>query len=122
MIIALDLAPLLFGIVGGLIGSQRGLLNIIERSKKEWELIFDSISDPILVTDESGKILRCNHALIVRLNSSFQNVLGRTTNDVFGLRDGERPFEMRSNPTTGWSGSMISQYSQFTNRDRSISD
>jgi len=93
MIIALDLAPLLFGIVGALIGSQRGLFYIIERSKKEWELIFDSISDPLLVSDESGKILRCNHALIVRLNSSFLDVLGRTLNDVFGLAGEDHPFE-----------------------------
>src|SRR5690349_17488200 len=49
MVFTLDLAPLLFGLVGGLIGSQRGLFKVIERSKKEWELIFDSISDPILV-------------------------------------------------------------------------
>ena len=78
MIIPFDLAPLFFGIVGALIGSQRRLFHTIERSKKEWELIFDSISDPILVTDNSGRILRCNRALVVRLNTSFVNILGHT--------------------------------------------
>jgi two-component system, sensor histidine kinase and response regulator len=87
MIITLDLAPLILGIVGGLVGSQRGLFHVIERSKKEWELIFDSISDPILVIDQQNKILRCNHALIVRLNSSFQNVIGRTISDVLQSKD-----------------------------------
>src|SRR5690349_12823071 len=62
MIIALDLAPLLFGMVGALIGSQRILFNILERSEREWEVIFDSILDPILVTDEHNQVLRCNRA------------------------------------------------------------
>ncbi len=87
LVFVLDLAPLIFGIVGGLLGSQRKLLKVIERSKQEWELIFDSISDPILVTDESGKILRCNHALVVRLNTSFSNVIGHSLADVFHLKD-----------------------------------
>ena len=87
LVIMLDLAPLFFGILGGLIGSQRGLFNVIERSKQEWELIFDSISDPLLVTDEHERILRCNHALVVRLNTSFLNIIGRTIADVFKLED-----------------------------------
>src|SRR6266487_4954800 len=86
LVFVLDLAPLIFGIVGGLLGSQRKLLKVIERSKQEWELIFDSISDPILVSDESGKIFRCNHALVVRLNTSFSNVIGHSLADVFHLK------------------------------------
>jgi PAS domain S-box-containing protein len=91
MILTLDFAPLLFGLVGGLIGSQRGLFKVIERSKKEWELIFDSISDPILVTDRNDVILRCNHALVVRLNTKFSNVIGHTLADIFGLQ--AKPFD-----------------------------
>jgi PAS domain-containing protein len=82
MMVALDLVPLLLGIVGGLIGSQRGLFNAIERSKQEWELIFDSISDPILVTDENDHLLRCNHAVVDRLNTTFSKVLGSNLADV----------------------------------------
>lgn len=85
MLVMLDLAPLLFGLIGGLIGSQRGLLRVIERSKQEWELIFDSISDPILVADENGRILRCNHALVVRLNTNYRNVIGQTIAEIFRL-------------------------------------
>ena len=82
MMVALDLVPLLLGIVGGLIGSQRGLFNVIERSKREWELIFDSISDPILVTDENDLILRCNHAVVDRLNTTFSKVIRRDVADA----------------------------------------
>src|SRR6266508_669508 len=82
MMIALDLVPLLLGIVGGLIGSQRGLFNVIERSKREWELIFDSISDPILVADENDYLLRCNHAVVDRLNTTFSKVIGGRLADV----------------------------------------
>ncbi len=88
MLVLLDLVPVLFGLIGGLIGSQRRLLRVIERSKQEWELIFDSISDPILVADESGRIQRCNHALIVRLNTNFKDVIGQTIADVFKLPAG----------------------------------
>ncbi len=86
MIIALEFAPFLFGIVGGLIGSQRRLFKVIEHSKKEWELIFDSISDPILVTNEKEVIIRCNHALIVRLNAKFSDVIGHTIAEIFNLQ------------------------------------
>src|ERR1044071_2340107 len=82
MMIALDLVPLLLGIVGGLIGSQRGMFNVIERSKREWELIFDSISDPILVTDENNQLLRCNHAVVDRLNTTFSKVIGDSLSNV----------------------------------------
>ncbi|HKG53609.1 MAG TPA: PAS domain S-box protein, partial [Anaerolineales bacterium] len=85
MIITLDLAPLLFGIVGALIGSQRRLFTVLERSKHEWELIFDSISDPILVTDENDRILRCNRAVVERLNTTFTNVVGRSLKEALQI-------------------------------------
>jgi PAS domain-containing protein len=82
MIIALDLAPLLFGMVGALIGSQRRLFTVLERSKREWETIFDAISDPILIADENEHLLRCNHALVDRLNTTFTKVIGSRLADV----------------------------------------
>src|SRR5690349_7747456 len=85
MIIAMDLAPILFGIVGGLIGTQRELLSVIQRGKREWEVIFDSISDPILVLDENDLILRCNRALITRLNQPFGEVIGRNFAEVLQI-------------------------------------
>jgi two-component system sensor histidine kinase/response regulator len=88
MIIALDLAPLLFGIVGALIGSQRRLFTVLERSKHEWETIFDAISDPILVVDENDQLLRCNHAVVDRLNTTFTKVIGGRLADVLKTNQG----------------------------------
>jgi PAS domain-containing protein len=34
----------------------------ISRGKREWEAIFDSLFDMLLVTDEQGRIVRCNKA------------------------------------------------------------
>jgi PAS domain S-box-containing protein len=82
MIIALDLAPLLFGMVGALIGSQRHLFTVLERSKHEWVTIFDAISDPILIADENGHLLRCNHAVVDRLNTTYTKVIGSSLPDV----------------------------------------
>ncbi|MEW6649278.1 MAG: response regulator [Chloroflexota bacterium] len=69
--------------------SQREILerhqaeaNII-RAKKEWEATFDAISDLILLTDGSGKIIRCNRATIEKLNISYSQLIGRNIEEVF---------------------------------------
>ncbi|MBI5352591.1 MAG: PAS domain S-box protein [Chloroflexi bacterium] len=80
----LDLAPFGFGTLFGMVGLQRSLNLSISRSKKEWETTFDALSDLILVTDESGKIIRCNHAVQDRLNVSFSKILGRQLEEVLG--------------------------------------
>ncbi|HEX2696147.1 MAG TPA: response regulator, partial [Anaerolineales bacterium] len=80
----LDLAPFFLAALAGMIGSQRSLSSIISRSKKEWETIFDSLSDPIFVTDSNGRILRCNHAVIDRLNTTFPRVIGQPLSQVLG--------------------------------------
>src|SRR4026208_1592655 len=51
MVFLLDLAPIIFGIMAGLLGIQSSLSATISRGKKEWETIFDSFSDLIFVTD-----------------------------------------------------------------------
>jgi len=83
----LDLAPFGFGILFGLVGLQNSLNSTISRSKKEWETTFDSLSDLVIVTDTDGKILRCNHAMVDRLNLSFQKVIGRQLADVLSTTD-----------------------------------
>src|SRR5262245_29378631 len=77
MIFLLDLAPFVFGIMAGLLGSQYSLSATVARGKKEWETVFDSFSDLILITDARGVILRCNHAFVDRLNTTFLNVIGK---------------------------------------------
>ena len=86
MIFMLDLAPFVFGTMGALLGSQYSLSGIITRGKKEWETIFDSFSDLILITDSQGLIVRCNHAVVDRLNATFAKVIHRPLIEVLGLK------------------------------------
>ncbi len=44
-------------------------------------MIFDSISDPILVADENI-VCRCNHAVVDRLNTTFSKVIGGSLAEV----------------------------------------
>ncbi len=55
----------------------------ITRAKKEWEATFDAISDLILLTDSTGKIIRCNRATIEKLNISYNQLIGRNIEEVF---------------------------------------
>src|ERR1041385_5749941 len=87
MVLVLDLAPFVFGAIGGLLGSQYRLSAVIAQGKKEWEMIFDAFSDPILVTDTEGHILRCNHTVVDRLNATFASVIGRPLCAVFNLKE-----------------------------------
>ncbi len=69
--------------------SQREILerhqaeSIISRAKKEWEATFDAISDLILLTDASGKIIRCNKATVAKLETNFKSIIGRNIEEVF---------------------------------------
>jgi two-component system, sensor histidine kinase and response regulator len=81
-IYVLDLAPVVFAAMIGLLGLQRDLYATIARGKKEWETTFDASLDPIFVVDEYSRILRCNRAVIERLHTSFPNVIGRPFTEV----------------------------------------
>jgi two-component system sensor histidine kinase/response regulator len=85
----IDLAPLLLGQLAGTIGFQKSLSSTIARAKKEWEAVFDAVSDPIFITDEEGRVIRCNHAVADRLNTTFANVLGRSLGEVLALGAGQ---------------------------------
>lgn len=45
--------------------------------KREWELTFDSVPDPILLLNVQGKILRANRALTELARKKFSEVIGR---------------------------------------------
>ncbi|MEK6751022.1 MAG: PAS domain S-box protein [Chloroflexota bacterium] len=79
-----DLAPIVIGVMAGMIGVQRHLSAAIDQSKREWEVIFDSFSDLIFVVDPENIILRCNHAVADRLNTRFSNLIGRPLVSVLG--------------------------------------
>ena len=50
---------------------------VVGRGKKEWEAIFDSISDLIFVVDANGSIVRCNRAAAQAFQLSFPQITGR---------------------------------------------
>ena len=62
---------------------KQRLEKILIQGKREWEAVFDSLQELILLTDEDGAILRCNRALTVQLKSSFQEIIGRNIHELF---------------------------------------
>jgi PAS domain-containing protein len=52
--------------------------SVIEHGKKEWEAIFDSVSDMIFVADAQGMVVRCNRAVVEKLNLSFPKIIGKS--------------------------------------------
>ena len=88
MLFILDLTPIILAIMAGLLGSQSSLSATIARGKKEWETIFDSFSDLIFITDASGRIIRCNRAVIDRLNTRYIECDRKT--DFRNLSPGEQ--------------------------------
>jgi PAS domain-containing protein len=85
----IELAPLVLGGMAGLFGRQRGFLSVISQAKKEWETTFDAFSDPVFITDHEGRIVRCNHAVLDRLNSTYDKTLGRRLDDVLSEGQGQ---------------------------------
>ena len=80
----LDIAPFGFGILFGLLGQQRSSNIMVSRSKKEWETTFDALSDPIFISDKEGRVIRCNRAVIDRLNVPYLKVVGRQLTEILG--------------------------------------
>lgn len=56
---------------------------VLSRAKREWEVVFDSVKDMILIVDQSGEIVRCNRMVIERFRKSFQEVIGLNINRLF---------------------------------------
>jgi two-component system sensor histidine kinase/response regulator len=101
----LDLAPFGFGLLFGLLGLQHSSNSAIRQSKKEWETTFDALTDPIFILDNDGVIIRCNHAVLDRLNSTYGKVLGKQLTEVLsGGQDkspGERDYPGEEFPWLG---------------------
>ena len=84
MTFILDLAPLVFAAMAGLIGFQRGLSAELKQAKLRLDVIFDSFSDLIFLVDTNNVILRCNLAVVDRLNTRYINVIGRPLFEILG--------------------------------------
>jgi PAS domain S-box-containing protein len=97
----IELAPLVLGFMAGMAGQKYSFVAIISQAKREWETTFDAFSDPIFITNKEGSIVRCNHAVLDRLNSTYKKVLRRQLTDI--LSEGQK----KNNGESNYSGSEI---------------
>ena len=121
LIATFDFAPIVFGLIGGLLDRQQNLLGVISRAKKEWEIIFDSFADLVIVTDSSGKIIRCNHAVIDRLNTTFTFVIGKPIDEILRVGDQSSDAELQKNEHGfSWLGRLydVSTFSLEVDREQ----
>jgi PAS domain S-box-containing protein len=58
---------------------------LIDRSEREWETLFDALSDPIFVTDEGGRIQRCNRAVADKLQLPFQDIINKPVVEILSM-------------------------------------
>src|SRR4030067_3600356 len=72
---------------------------LAEKARKEWEAIFDSISDLIYVHDAQIRIVRCNRAYKDAASMKFKEIIGRPYYEVFPVMDG--PFDLCLNDPGG---------------------
>ena len=67
------------------ISERRRIESVISHAKKEWEAIFDAVTDLILLVDNQGNVVRCNLAATRAFHLSFQELLGRPVQSlIFG--------------------------------------
>ena len=62
---------------------RRRIENILGQGKRQWEAIFDAVTDLIVVTDSGGKIIRCNRSTIQHFQTTYQELIGRPLGQVF---------------------------------------
>jgi PAS domain S-box-containing protein len=60
-------------------------------AKREWELTFDTVPDPVFVLDDECRVQRCNRAASDILGLDFSQVQGRPCYEVIHGRTEQRP-------------------------------
>ncbi len=110
----LDLDCLL-GILGGIaerkrvaIENQR-LSEIVQEGKRQWEGTFDAISDPIVIVDPAGNLLRCNQAFCQRFETTYGSAVGAPAAElIFGSdSEAERFLTPRGRGVEEWSDLVV---------------
>ena len=89
--------------------AHQQLDEVIGRGKRDWETTFDAVEDMIIITDVSGKILRCNRATSHTFRTNFENIVGQQIDSLFfGMNADGNPrlpvqkSEMRFPQLDGW--------------------
>ncbi|GAB4538637.1 MAG: response regulator [Anaerolineales bacterium] len=70
-----DSTPFVLGTLGALLGLQFDLSRAVMQSKREWELVFDALSDAVFITDEQDRIARCNRAAATLTGKPFSAII-----------------------------------------------
>ncbi len=70
-------------------GELEELFAMVEQAKYEWQVALDCISDMILLTDETGRVKRCNEAFIRFMGRSYLDVLGKDWQRILLQNDSE---------------------------------
>jgi two-component system sensor histidine kinase/response regulator len=73
------------------VAERKRIEAVISRAKREWETIFDSVSDLILLTDEQGIVLRCNQAASHLFARPFSELIGQPIQRLLAGAEGEKP-------------------------------
>lgn len=56
---------------------------VIGRGKRDWETTFDAVEDMVIITDVSGKILRCNRSTSHAFRTNFDEIIGQPIDTLF---------------------------------------
>lgn len=59
------------------------LLKDNKKAKEDWESTFDSVSDLIAIYDKDCTLVRCNKALLNRLNVKPEVIIGKSCHEIF---------------------------------------
>lgn len=72
------------------------------RAKREWEVTFDAISNPVFIHDREFRIMRANRAYCETAGMTYKELIGKPYYTVFPKRDGPfRNCELAMNPSEG---------------------
>ena len=63
--------------------AHQQLDEVIGRGKRDWETTFDAVDDMIIITDVSGKILRCNRSTSHTFRKNFDDIIGQPVDALF---------------------------------------
>lgn len=62
---------------------HRRIFARVERAKREWEAVFDTVAEWIMVVNEAGEIRRANRPIATALGADIKSLIGRRVSDVF---------------------------------------
>ena len=99
------------------------LFKQVEQTKQEWEATLDCMDDIVILTDNNGKVIRCNSALAKLIDVPASEVLNRPWYELIGYNEDtdtqeQEPFrEFFHQPTQRWLLISIYPYSKWKSSD-----